>query len=391
VRNVLIARNQDLADNLARIGPIISANPQFPELEPYVQKLREYLADTSRIVRENLDYLALGEDSILEDIRSNTAQALQLVRFLSRRLLTPVVRARPTDRLCLKTISWLHGSHPSTRGVPAVFVDGDCGVWPMGGRFPPIYSFPTDEQQGLLFQALYFHEFGHLLYVFHKPELDELVRDLQAEVDDLLTPASIRNDRFAERQIEVRRTVVYTWYKWAQELFCDAIGLVLGGPAFLYALSSYCGMLEEGDFYRDVGDLRWSDHPVTSLRIRTLSEHARILGLHNAADQVSTEWERLAEAIEVPQDYHGFFDPRLLPAIRRTLGDMLTEVGPRAFTSDEAAAHTPITSETTPVALVNSAWQRRLTSARDYGDWETNAIGSWLEGYREPRLAATSG
>lgn len=387
MRNVLIARNGDLADNLARIAPIIFTDPPFPELESYVRMLREYHADTSKLVRENLEYLALGEDAILDDIRSNTAQALQLVRFLSIRLLTPIVRARSTDRLSLKTISWLHNSHASTRGVPAVFVDGECAVWPTRGPFPPIYSFPADEQQGLLFQALYFHEFGHLLYVFHKPELDELVRELQAEVDDLLTPASLRNDRYAERQAAERQIVVHTWYKWAQELFCDAVGLVLGGPAFLYAISSYSGMLELGDFYRDVGDLRWSDHPITSLRIQTLSEHARTMGL-DAADRVLTEWKKLATAMEVPQDYHGFFDPRLMPAIRRTLDDMVTEVGPRAFMPDETAPRAAIAPDTTPVALVNSAWQRQHDSPQDYRNWEKNAVAAWIKGSREPHLTA---
>ncbi len=124
---------------------------------------------------------------------------------------------------------------PST-GIVAhdrVLVGGSGG--PRGGH---ICSFPSNEQPGLLFQVLHFHEFGHLLYIYHKPELDALVKEIQAEVDEMLMPTSFRNDRHAERQAAERRAIVDTWYKWAQELLCDAVGLAIGGPAFLQAFPS---------------------------------------------------------------------------------------------------------------------------------------------------------
>src|SRR5439155_7631987 len=108
--------------------------------------------------------------------------------------------------------------------------------------------------RGLLYQALYFHEFGHLLYVCHMQEMDDLVRALQGEIEDILTPPAQRNDRHADVQTATRQTIAYTWYRWAQEFFCDAVGLTIGGPCFLRAFSGYLGTMDRGDFYRDPGD-----------------------------------------------------------------------------------------------------------------------------------------
>ena len=106
-------------------------------------------------------------------------------------------------------------------------------IWPFL-HIAPTYFFPFLEQKGLLFQPLLFHEFGHLLYLCHKREMDDLVRELQREVEDVLTPPSQRNDRHSDIQAGQRQTIVDTWYRWAQELFCDAVGLTIEGPSFLY-------------------------------------------------------------------------------------------------------------------------------------------------------------
>ena len=54
---------------------------------------------------------------------------------------------------------------------------------------PLIYMMPPSAQQGLLYLPLFFHEFGHLLYACHKPEMDALVRELQENLAELLEPA----------------------------------------------------------------------------------------------------------------------------------------------------------------------------------------------------------
>ena len=64
----------------------------------------------------------------------------------------------------------------------------------------------------------------------------------------MLRPSSQRNDQHAQIQSDRQRLVVNAWYSWAQELFCDAIGLCIGGPAFLHAFANYLSGLDEEDF-----------------------------------------------------------------------------------------------------------------------------------------------
>ncbi len=378
MHDLLIARNRDLERELLKVAPLLAADPPFPELSAYVEWMRKYHKHVSEMVAKNLEHLTLEEGTILADIVSDTGQAIQLARLLSTTLLTPILRARATDRLTLRVISWLHNTDSSTRGLPAAFIDGECSVRPMRRPFPPIYSFPSSEQSGLLSQVLHFHEFGHLLYIYHKPELDALVKEIQAGVDEMLMPASFRNDRHAERQAAERRAIVDTWYKWAQELFCDAVGLAIGGPAFLHAFSRHCGWLARENFYRGPDNLRLSEHPVTWLRIETLVARARRMDLAEAAGGIQAEWKQVATAMDATPDYHGFFDARLAPTIERILDDMLIEVSPRAFTPEEVVPDPTIGADTTPVALLNLAWQRFRLTPEDYQDWEERAVTTWL-------------
>src|SRR5258708_3819183 len=106
------------------------------------------------------------------------------MRLISGQLAAPVLRACSEDRLCLNIIAWMHNVHLATANIPAAYGDGGVAVWPFL-KFDPIisiYFFPSLEQCGLLYQPLNFHELGHVLYLLHKPEMDDLVRDLQQKV-----------------------------------------------------------------------------------------------------------------------------------------------------------------------------------------------------------------
>jgi hypothetical protein len=233
----------------------------------------------------------------------------------------------------------------------------------------------------LLYLPLYFHEFGHLLYACHKQELDALVRDLQQEVDGFLRPSSVRNDKHAAWQSSHREAIVTAWYNWAQEFFCDAVGLIIGGPAFLWAFSTYLSTLDRGDFYRSPLELRGSTHPVTFLRVRLLTDLGSTLGLSRPAQTVMQEWVRIAAAMDVSEDYHGFYDDELADPIHRTIDDMVTEVSPRAYTDAEIGGNPDLVSpDDTPVSLVHKAWHAWFVSTEDaYPRWEGNAIAHWLE------------
>jgi hypothetical protein len=264
-----------------------------------------------------------------------------MLRLLSTSFLRPLFRSSPGDRICLRTIEWVHEQHEETRHMPAAFADDACSIAPIV-QISPIYFFPCLEQRGLLYQPLFFHEFGHVLYQVHEKELDELVFDLQRSISTRLSPLSQRNDRYSDAQAADLQSVVDAWYHWTQELFCDAVGLSIGGPSFLEAFSAYMHQLEMGDFYLPPEHLRGSSHPITWLRIRYLIFLAREWGLSQTADAVESLWEETRTGL-----------------LRR-------------FTDVEALGRTPATEGAAAEwpALLNEAWLRFRQSADDYRSWE---------------------
>ena len=146
------------------------------------------------------------------------------MRFYNQRLAGPALRGLESDRLSLRVIGWLHTVHKETISVPAAVSTEEFGIWPAPPH-PVVYFMPASAQQGLLYQPLFFHEFGHLLYACHEPEMDSLVQDLQVQIAELLEPLAHRNDIHAQAEERQRTIIALTWYKWAQELFCDAVGL----------------------------------------------------------------------------------------------------------------------------------------------------------------------
>ena len=144
----------------------------------------------------------------------------------------PIVRAKPDDRLGLLVLRWPHDSHPKTASLPFGLSDGNFAIYPTP-QVPPIYLLPVSRQHTLLYLALLFHEFGHLLYACHKPEMDELVREFQTLVSDYFAPQVVRDRAAGYFDDSFRGRIVTAWYAWAQEFYCDAVGLTIGGPCFL--------------------------------------------------------------------------------------------------------------------------------------------------------------
>ena len=378
LRESLEARNRAILRRLAVLGRLIE-DAAVPELlEPYRSYLRELCEECRAQVDENERRLALGVDELLDDLLSEVQQAADDLHLLGRQLLTPILRSTPSDRLCLKMISWMHGTDPATASMPAAFQDADVAVLPLLQRVP-IYFFPALDQRGLLLQPLFFHEFGHLLYQLHEPEMNALVAELQGVIGDALQPPSHRDDAHARKQAERRGAVVNAWYLWTQELFCDAVGLVMAGPAFLYAFSSYCGNARRDEFCLPVEDLRRMDHPVTWLRVRLLVHRAHELGYHEAAETVRAEWARTARALKVDEDYFGFFEDEWLDAVSQTLGDLLTEAAPRLCLPAEALPTRDWQAGDTPIFLLNLAWRQQPGGRHaNYAAWESAAIERFL-------------
>ena len=378
MHRILMVRNQHLLRDVLRLKEEVAGAEVPEELLGFVARMQSAFDGLHRQIEQNLKDLDLREDAIIEDILSNTKQVTQFLRIISSRMVMPILRSADWDRLSLRFVAWLHQEHPSTRIYPPAVANGDCSVWPFT-ELCPIYFFPAAEQREILYQPLFFHEFGHLLYRCHKQELDDLVQELQKDIEAVLTPYSYRGDRHSSRQRLQRDAIVRTWYQWTQELFCDAVGLTIGGPSFLWALSTYLGTLDRGDFYRPPQDLQWSTHPVTWLRIKLLLSQAQAKGLSDEANAIGEEWARIAGAMGVVEDYHGFYDEALEGPIIRMLEDALTEVCPREYLVSDLEDNTGLPSPNcSPVSLAHMAWRAFFLDDIDYPAWENQAIRAWL-------------
>jgi hypothetical protein len=354
----------------------IQQSPVPDPLEPFRERLLEICAGCIALATENRSHLLADNDDILEEVRSNIHQVTRSARLVGGILAIPVLRANDGDRLCLRVISWAHAAHPETARIPAASGDGNVAIFPYTAA--PIYYYPCLERRRLLYLPLHFHEFGHLLYKLHQIEMDDVVRDLQLHIEDELRPKSRRNDRHAVRQMARLRVVVGAWYAWAQELFCDAVGLTLGGPAFLYAFGSYLSELRHADFHQPEDLLQRSTHPVTWLRVKFLVRRARRLQHGPAADRVAGEWALVARTLGVPEDYHGFYVDSLEAAADSAIDDMLTEAAPRAALQEEVNPDRDWQPGDTPVLLLNRAWQVNASNRAAYASWEARAAESFL-------------
>jgi hypothetical protein len=377
MRTALERRNKDLQAELKTVVRLLERAKVPDGLRPYRDRLVALARNLERIAEQNLVNLWLGRDDILEDVLSDTRLVLEFVRLLGSRLSIPVLRASTSDRLCLATLAWLHGAHTQTAKFAPAFADGQCGIWPFL-TIAPVYFFPSVEQRGLRFQPLLFHEFGHLLYACHKPEMDALVGELQGEVEDLLVPGSMRNDRHAHVAAARRRVVVNAWYAWAQELFCDAVGFDIGGPSFIRAFSAHLATLAPGDFTFDPTEPGEASHPVTSLRVRFLAGRAARAGFASLADSVVAEWHEISHALGIEEDFQGYFDDALEGPVLRSIDDMLTEAAPRHFADVDLSGDDWVAADS-PVKLFAEAWRVWDDDPKRYPRWERRLAKMFAE------------
>jgi hypothetical protein len=361
---------------IARLESALSSVSVLPELSAYHEQISKVCEILRRQGHRNLHDLSLNKDEILPDILSETQSLAKLFRLYDEHFASPVLRSLPSDRLCLRAITWLHAHHPETQNVPVALSDGGFSIWPEP-QLPIVYFMPPSRQHGLLYLPLFFHEFGHLLYACHKPEINNLVCELQKEIAGLLEPISQRDDLYAQEDARRRTAIAETWYEWTQEVFCDTAGLTIGGPCFVNAFSMYLRMGGRDEFHLPREKLEFSRHPVTWLRIRLLAERAHQMGLVEA-DRLETEWNQIATTMGIAEEYYGFYDDRFLPSIRKTIDDMLIEASPYQFTTEDVSSDWDSDSST-PVHLLNRAWSVFLNDPSSYDSWEQQAISIFLE------------
>ena len=345
------------------------------ELKSYADWVTGRCENFHQIVLQNIKDLELGQENLLEEILSNTRSVANVFYFLNQYHVSPILRTHTSDQLSLKLLQWMHKTHVETENIPVAVFDGEFSIWLIG---PSIYFTPCATQRGLLNLPLFFHEFGHLLYRCYRQEMNDLVQELQAEIEDLLQPAVERDDKYAEVQKRNREVIVEKWYAWTQEFFCDAVGFTMGGVSFAYAFSMYLRILGKSQYHMSEQRLTHSSHPVTWIRIHLLADRARQIGDNAAATDLEEKWSQIAKALGVVEDYYGFYDPTFLRVIQQKLDDMITETSPREFQESEVSNQEESTF-TSPVALLNAAWQKFQDDPENYREWEEDAIARFLD------------
>ena len=376
MQNLLKQNNIALCYEIEKLQHSLSnARVKTPEeLKPYTDWVTNECENVHQIILQNIRDLELGQENLLKDILSNTQLAANAFYFLNKQPASPILRALPSDRLTLKVLIWLHTTHSETRDMPVAVHDGEFSIWLIN---PSVYLIPCTAQQGLLNLPLLFHEFGHLLYRCYHPEMSALVNELQTIIGDLLLPSVTRDDKYKDEQEKDRRVIIETWYAWAQEFFCDAVGFVMGGASFAYAFSTYLRILGMSEYHIPRDKLAHSSHPVTWIRIQLLADRARQMDYDVIATNLEENWNEIATALGITEDYDGFYDPKFLPVIQEKLDDMLTETAPREFRESEVSNQDE-SIFSSPVALLNTAWQKFQNDPENYREWEEDAIASFL-------------
>lgn len=379
MRELLRQNNHDLINEIEKIEDSLSQKENClpSELEDFYNWLLSIFSGLKDQLNENLINIFKNEDDILADILSETNYVARAIYSLNKYFLNPILRIADDYNLCLKFISWLHKAHTETTYNLFAISDGSFASLPDPPR-PTIYFVPPSSQRRLLYLPLLLHEFGHLLYALHKDEMDILVKELQEEIMKILQPSVHRNDDYSEEENKSRKVTSEIWYEWTQEIFCDAVGLTIGGPAFLHSFSMHFRMLGRDEFQLPRHKLAKGEHPVTWIRIKVLANRARNMGLAKIANEIEDSWLKIAEKLEITEDYFGFYTDEFLTIIQTKIDDLLIEAYPLQFDKSEIETSQEDIKVISPIKLLNLAWEKFYSDQCNYNSWENNAIQDWI-------------
>lgn len=377
MQQILEKKNRVLLEDIRTLRESIENAIPPAQLQPYRDHIYLLCQEIERIVLSNLTRLKIiAQVDLLAEIMSDTTVATHWIMHLSAILVPPIHEPAGNYPISLEVLSWLHSIHSnSSTSFPAI-MHGSWSVLPFAEGRLPIYRVPYLERRRLLFQPLLFHEFGHVLYALHRPEMDDLVKEMQENILDLLVPRSRRNDRYDRLQSHFRETIAYTWYKWIQELFCDAVGFTIGGPCFLHAFAFYLSMLQPTDFCDAPQNLANSSHPTTWLRVRFLVKRSTEQGFLELGRHIDDEWQKIADAISVTEDYYGFYDDTLENTVSQAVEDMLIEADPKHYTLEQNEVQ--LSSAKSPLPLLDEAWKVYEQDRESYTEWENVKLPRFL-------------
>lgn len=365
MKELLLRHNISMLQQANLLLETVKSKTVAEELDSYKDWIIRELVSLKTRMNSNIILLRKNIPELYPEILSETELLSQHLGFFNSSFVPPIHRSIESDAIGLKLLHWLHKNHTETRSIPFAISDGSFSIYP---DIPTLYYLPIVEQKGLLFLALFFHEFGHLLFAIHRPEMEKLVDEVQLAIEDCLRPAFIHNDEKNEEEWRKNEIIVLTWYKWAQEIYCDAVGLILGGPSFLLAFSNYFQMGGRDEFFVPEEKLSGRSHPVTAIRMKFLIERAKRLGYTETVNKVEQEWNLLNESYAIKEEYYGYFIDDYFETISKVIDDMLvqsclTEYNPEL---------------NSPARLINNAWAKFYEDQAGYPKWESEQVALYL-------------
>ena len=129
-------------------------------------------------------------------------------------------------------------------------------------------------------------------------------------------------------------------------------------------------MLGREEFHVPEESLAFRVHPVTWIRVRLLASRAEVMGFPKLAAELLQAWSDIAACSKITEEYFGFFSDEFLPMVNATIDDMLIETNPLRFDDADGT--------TSPVSLLNRAWDTFLNDPAAFNEWENAAIDELL-------------
>lgn len=120
-----------------------------------------------------------------------------------------------------------------------------------------------------------------------------------------------------------------------------------------------------------------SSHPVSWLRVQLLAKRAEAAGLVALSERIRKTWSETANALNIEEDYYGMYDEILEQDVVQIIDDMIIECNPRSYSETELAT-TSSNILTSPVRVLNKAWEVYETKPEVYSEWEKQIIEQYL-------------
>jgi hypothetical protein len=339
MRTELMRSNDDLSHQISTLQQLLG-RAQIPgELTAYRGEIELVCEELRRQVRRNQKDLAYDHPDTFSNVLRQTQRVMTELEVINAYYAGPLLRSRTDDRLALVILRWLHDEHPKTARRAFALSDGQFAIYP-DLRYPSLFFLPCSRRRTLLYLSLLFHEFGHLLYAMHRPEMDDLVLEFQETAANVFAPTTRRQGASSSQQDAFQAQLVLAYYPWCQEFFCDAVGLQIGGPSFLHAFVNYFRLHGTHAFYVPREKLVHKEHPVGWLRVRSLIHRAVKMHYDAEATKLATDWRETAHQLGITEDYEGTWSEELFNPLQQMLDNMLEETAARPALSAEVGVRT---------------------------------------------------